>query len=97
MAEEKSNSLAPQEQVSLNPAPDTLSLISQADAVAARIEAANKQAAELLQRQEAILARNLLSGRAEAGQAAPQISEADKIKTDTKAYFKGTSIENVIK
>lgn len=44
------------------------SLIERADEVAKRIEKGNKDFAELLKRQEAILSRNLLSGRAEAGQ-----------------------------
>jgi hypothetical protein len=54
--------------------PETASLIERADRIAERVEKANQKAEELLIRQEAIAARMMLSGRAEAGQT-PKTSE----------------------
>lgn len=72
-----------QEQVIL-PAPasisETLSIIEKADAVAKRMEAANKKAEEINNRIEANLARMMLGGRAEAG--APMKTEEQLQKED---------------
>ena len=47
--------------------PGTTSMLERADNLAKRIEEGNKQLAELLRKQEEVLSRQLLSGRAEAG------------------------------
>jgi len=62
----------------------TNSLIERADFVAKRMEEANKKAEELLSRQEAILARNMLSGRAEAGYPQKTAEELQKEQIDKK-------------
>jgi len=62
------------------------SIIDRADAVAKRIEEANKKTEELIGRQEAVAAKMMLAGRAEAGSASPKPVEltpqeyAEKVK-----------------
>lgn len=73
---------------------ETSSIIAKADAAAARMEAANKKAEELLIRSEAIASRMMLSGKAEAGSAkTPQQQQAEevdaKVKETLKKYGKG--------
>ena len=72
--------------------PETISLIDKADSVAKRMEEANKKSEELLARHEAILARQLLGGRAIAGEPMKTkeqiaIEEVDeKVKRTLAAY-----------
>jgi hypothetical protein len=73
--------------------PQELSLIDKAEAVAKRIEEANKKSAELLERHEQALAKQLLGGRSEAGYIAPVVdpikAEKDRInKILEKTGFK---------
>lgn len=82
---------------SSTPVADTPNLLQQAEAIAARMEAANKETKELLERQEAIKAKELLAGRSEAGQVVPQLTDEDKKKQGMKEFFKGTTIEKMIK
>lgn len=65
------------------PVDKEVNLVDKADAVAKRIEEANKVAAELLRRQEEIAARNILGGRSEAGKA-----EEKKKEVDPREYAK---------
>jgi len=67
-----------------NPITETASIIERADAVAKRMEDANKKAEELLARQEAAAARMMLSGRAEAGQIKKTAEEEQKEQLDEK-------------
>jgi hypothetical protein len=63
---------------------ESKSLVEKADAVAKRMEEANKKAEQLIERQEALAARLRLEGRAEAGQkikGAAEI-EAEKLNAD---------------
>lgn len=83
----------PKNEVPATTSPDTSSLIAKADAVAARMEAANKVAEELLRRQEEILARNMLSGRAEAGSVVRIESDDEKYKREAKERYKGTGLD----
>ena len=48
--------------------PKNASLVDGAYAAAERIEAANKKQEELIQRQEELIAKQMLAGRTEAGQ-----------------------------
>ena len=66
---------------------ETASIIEKADAVAKRMEQANKKAEDLLIRQEAVAARMMLSGRAEAGQVKKSAEEEvnEKLDADVKA------------
>ena len=57
---------------------ETASIIERADRVAQRMEEANKHASELLQRQEAIIARSMLSGKTVAGSVAKTPEEIQK-------------------
>ena len=82
-------------QVPVSPAPQNL--LEQAEAVAKRIEEGNKETRELLERQEAIRAKELLGGKSFAGQTAPEISDEEKKKQGMKEYFKGTAIGKLIK
>lgn len=65
----------------------TDSLVERADSIAKRVEEANKQAGEYLKRMEEIVTRNLLSGRADAGQPTktPEQERQDKIAAEAKA------------
>ena len=67
------------------PAPSNLTLIEKADAVAKRMEEANKKAEELIRRQEEITARMLLSGRAEAGQIQKSPEQANEEEAQKQA------------
>jgi hypothetical protein len=70
-----------------------LSLIEKAEAVALRIEEANKKAEELLRRQEEIKSKKLLAGRSEAGdQQAPIIDPELEAKTRINNILKGTGL-----
>jgi len=59
----------------------TPNLLDKADAVAARMEAANKKSEELLIKHEAVVARLMISGRAQAGVVAEP-------KEETPAEYK---------
>jgi hypothetical protein len=72
---------------------ETESLIDSANKAALRLEEANKVNAELVRRMEAIEARRVLGGYSEVGQKAPELSDEEKIKIDTRNMFKGTVIE----
>lgn len=56
---------------------ETTPLIDEANAAAERLEKANKKQEELLRRQEILMAKQTLGGRAEAGQEAKQKEETD--------------------
>lgn len=66
---------------------NTDSIIERADAIATRIENSNKKAEELLARHEAVAARILLGGRAEAGAPVktPEQSLKEKQEAEVKA------------
>jgi hypothetical protein len=49
--------------------------LQQAEALTARLEAANKRTEELVKRQEELMARAMLSGKSLAGQEAPKPKE----------------------
>ena len=66
------------------PITETASIIDRADAVAKRMEEANKKAEQLLARQEAVAARMMLSGRSEAGQIKKTAEEEQKEQLDEK-------------
>lgn len=68
----------------LNPITETSSIIDKADAVALRMEQANKRAEELLTRQEAIAARMMLSGRTEAGSTNKTKEQLQQEEVDKK-------------
>ncbi len=58
----------------------TPNMLEKAEAIAKRIEEANRKAEELISRQEQIAARSLLSGRSEAG----QIPKSEPVLTDAE-------------
>jgi len=64
------------------PITETASIIDRADAVAKRMEEANKKAEQLLARQEAVAARMMLSGRSEAGQIKKTAEQEQTEKID---------------
>lgn len=74
------------------------SMIEAANKAAERLEQANKVMEELVKRQEAIDARRILGGYADAGRPAqPAMTEEEKIKIDMKNFFKGSMIEQALK
>ena len=74
----------------------TTPLIDVANAVAERIEKANVQTAELLEKQEALEQRKVLGGEGGGNQQINLISEEDKKKKDAAEFFKDTSLEKAI-
>lgn len=73
------------------------SLVEQANKAAERLEKANAASEDLIKRQEALEARRIVSGKADAGQVKQEVSYEDQKKAAMKEYFKGTAIENAIK
>jgi hypothetical protein len=73
------------------------SLVEQANKAAERLEKANAAAENIVKRQEALEARRIVGGQAEAGQKAPEVSFEEKKKQAMKEYFKGTAIEGAFK
>jgi len=69
---------------------ETASIIERAENVAKRIEEANKRAEELVNRNEAVAARIMLSGKAEAGAQAktPAQTEQEKVDAQVEAALK---------
>jgi len=63
--------------------------------VADRLEKANAEAREILNEQREMAARNLLGGRADAGQT-QQLSEEDKKKQGAKEFWAGSGIDKSI-
>lgn len=61
--------------------------------LAERLEKANAESKEILERAEKLKEQDILGGKANAGTEAPQLSEEDKIRNGTKDFFKGTDIE----
>ena len=63
--------------------------IERAEAAAARLEAANKQAVELAERTEAAAARAVLGGRSDAGQAPIEKKEESNVEYVERALKGG--------
>jgi len=82
MAEEE-----PKKEENISPVEDAL---TKAEALAARIEEANKKS-------EDILARAILSGRATGGAIREELSDEDKKKAATMEFWKGSEIEKALK
>ena len=72
---------------------ETLKVIIDANAAAERLEKANKVAAEHLGRQDEILAREAVAGRAEGGRKAVKESEDEKYKKEAKVRYEGTGMD----
>lgn len=69
---------------------ETGSMLEQAEKIALRIEAASKRAEDAAARQEAIAARIMLSGRADAGSKSKTQEQTDeeKVNADVEAALK---------
>ena len=75
-----------------------ISMIERAEAAAKAMQEANKVHEALIQRQEAMKAEDLLGGRSIAGQPSqPQMSEEEKLRQETKTFFKGSAIEKAFR
>jgi len=74
----------------------TTTLISRADLAAERLEKALRTERENLKMREALMVRDSLGGRTEAGQPDRELSESDKKKKGAKDFFKGTNLEEAI-
>lgn len=66
------------------------SMLERADSIAKRLEAANLKAEELVKRNEAVAARIMLSGRADAGAAVktPEQLEEEAIEAEAQRALK---------
>ena len=80
--EEQTETSEPSIAEDLPKAPETASLIDRADKVAERMEQSNKQAEELLKRQEAVAARMMLGGKSEAGELRKTTEQLEDEKED---------------
>jgi len=90
MSEEKTQQPTtenPKENIVDGDKPATGSIIDRADTIAKRLEEANKKTEELLGRQEAVAARMMLAGRADAGMPmkTPQQEALEKAQAEAKA------------
>ncbi len=70
--------------------------LEQAKEIAERLEKANAQSAMLLERAEKLRVTEILGGQSSANIPMPEISDAEKIRTGAKEYFKGTVIEGML-
>ena len=71
-------------------------LLQKAEEVAERIEKANKEAKEILERQERLRAEKLLGGTTEAGIPAKERTEEERKREQAKEFFKGSVIESAL-
>ncbi len=68
--------------------------ISVAKKLADRIDAGNAKTEELVKRQEALAAQNMLGGQSNAGQAPPKKeSEDEKWEREAKVRYEGTGLD----
>lgn len=74
-----------------------ITMVERAENAAKALQAANAESNKLLERAERLKAQEILGGSTNAGQVAPVISDAEKIKLGAQNYFKGTVIEGMIK
>ena len=76
----------------------TETLVDEANKAAERMEAANKESKEILERQEALAAHKALAGKSEAGQEPKKDISAEEKKVNAAAeYFEGTQLETDIR
>ena len=80
--EEQPQSVAPQ------------TLIDKANEVAERIEKANQETKELLNRQEAIKIKEQLGGKSDAGQTKPKLTKDQKADAAAREMLKGSGYED---
>ncbi|HKZ49676.1 MAG TPA: hypothetical protein VJ110_01605 [Candidatus Nanoarchaeia archaeon] len=78
------------------PETDFESLLEKSVKAAADIRHANAETAALLDRQERLMAAQMLSGRSEAGQITPAIKPEDEFRMKERAYWKGTMVEKAL-
>ena len=74
----------------------TLSLIDQATLVAERIEAANKVAAELLNKQEQIKVRQIMGGDTKAGEKPIEKTKEERQVESARAMLAGTGYDKML-
>jgi hypothetical protein len=67
--------------------------LEEAKAIAERLEKANAENKQLVERLEKLRTLDILGGRSSASEPKPVISEQDKLKQDSKDFFKGSEIE----
>lgn len=85
------------EETKTQEAPAT-NFIDAANAASERLEKANIEHKALIEKEEKMMAMRMLGGRADAGQApAPVLSEEEKLRAETREYFKGSAIERYVK
>jgi len=70
-----------------------LDLVAKANEAAARLEAANKEHAALIAKQEKLAVKNTFAGRADAGQK--PLSEEDQKIASARKMLEGTGFEDM--
>lgn len=76
---------------------ESLSIVEEAKQERAKIELLLEETKKLLQKNEEVEAKILLSGRAVAGVAPVVETEEQKLKREMKEIFKGTAVGDMIK
>lgn len=67
--------------------------LEEAKAIAERLEKANSENRQLIERMEKLRTMEVLGGRSPAGEVKKEISPEEKLKLETKDFFKGSEIE----
>jgi hypothetical protein len=73
------------------------SILEQAQQTAARLEKANAELKELLDRQQRAREIDLVSGRSPAGEVKKEMSQEELKRKEAIEYFKGSEIEGALK
>lgn len=73
--------------------PETTQLIDDANLAAKRMEDANKEKKDLLDREESLAAKKVLGGRSEGGIVKKEETEDEKWAKDAKIRYAGTGLD----
>ena len=76
---------------------ETTNNLDRAKETAERIEKANKELKELLDRQEQMKVSAMLDGKSEAGEPSVEISPEELKKQSAQNFFAGSEIEDALK
>lgn len=97
MSEEQKTTQQSTENINGGDFAQTVNPIDRAERLVKGLEEANRKAEEILARNEQVLQRIILSGKAEAGSQQKQISPEEEKKQKAQEYWKGTAIETALK
>lgn len=70
--------------------------LEEAKALAERLEKANIESKQIIERAEKLRAFEILSGRAPSGEVNTEVSKEEKLKQEARDFFKGSEIEKAL-